>query len=378
MFKSFKYRIYPDSQQESLIQNHFGCVRWVYNYALNRKISTYQTGGGSVSKFDLAMELPFLKKTKAPWLREVNSQSLQYSLERLDRAFTRFFRDKKGFPRFKSKKDNRQSFSIPQHVKIDPLKSLLQIPKFKTGIKIIIHREIEGKIKSATISKTPTGKYFVSILVETNEPIPTKKPIDENKAVGVDLGIKTFATLSDGISIENPKFLRKSLKKLKRLQRSVSRKNKRSENRAKAVKQLALIHEKVFNQRNDFLHKTTTFLVQNYETICLETLKPSNMVKNHKLAQALSDIAIGKFNELIEYKAEWYGKNILRIGQFEPSSKLCTCGEINRELKLSNRTWTCKKCNTTHDRDQLAANNIKRMAFHSLNKNTAGQAEIYA
>lgn len=378
MNKSFKFRLYPTTQQEELISKHFGCVRWVYNYGLNKKMTAYQVENKNLSRFDIQKDLPLLKKGQASWLKEVNAQSLQCSLEHLDKAYTSFFKDKKKFPKFKSKKDNRQSFSVPQAVRLNLEKNKLFIPKFKTGIKSVISRRIEGNIKSATITKTPTGKYFASILVETNEPIPTKSPIDENKAVGVDLGIKTFAILSDGASIANPKFLRKSLKKLKRLQRSVSRKKKGSENRVKAAKQLALIHEKVSNQRNDFLHKTTTSLVRNYETICLETLKPSNMIKNHKLAQALSDIAVGKFNELLEYKAKWYGKNILRIGQYEPSSKLCTCGEINRELKLSDRTWTCKKCNATHDRDQLAANNIKRMAFHSLNKNTAGQAEIYA
>lgn len=378
MLKAFKYRIHPNCEQIELIHKHFGCVRWVYNYALNKKITAYQTNKINLSRFDLAGDLPLLKKTDAAWLSEVNSQSLQASLENLDKAYTKFFREKIGFPKFKSKKDNRHTFSVPQNAKVCFDKSLLFLPKFKKGINITLHRKLYGIIKTVTISKTPTGKYFASILVETNESIPAKKPIDENKAVGVDLGIKTFAALSDGTSIANPKFLRKSLKKLKRLQRSFSRKKKGSENRIKTRKKLALVYEKVSNQRNDFLHKTTTFLVRNYDTICLETLKPSNMVKNHKLAQAIQDASWGRFNELLEYKAKWYGKNILRIGQFEPSSRLCTCGEINRELKLSDRTWTCKKCNATHDRDQLAANNIKRMAFHSLNKNTAGQAEIHA
>lgn len=378
MFKAFKYRVYPNSEQKELIHKHFGCVRWVYNYALNKKITAYQVDKTSLSRFDIQGDLPKLKKSEAAFLKEVIAQSLQASLENLDKAYTKFFRDKKGFPKFKSKKDNRQSFSVPQNAKINFADSTLSLPKFKQGIRIVLDRSFKGKIKTVTVSKTPTGKYFVSVLVETNESIQPKNPIDENKAVGIDLGIKTFATLSDGTSIANPKFLRKSLKKLKRLQRSVSRKKKGSENRAKAINKLALIHEKVSSQRNDFLHKTTTFLVRNYDTICLETLKPSNMAKNHRLAQALSDIAIGKFNQFLEYKAEWYGKNILRIGQFEPSSKLCTCGEINRELKLSDRTWICKKCNAKHDRDQLAANNIKRMAFYSLNKDTAGQAEIHA
>jgi putative transposase len=378
MYKAFKYRIYPSVEQKTQIHQHFGCARWIYNYALNKKITAYQTEKISLSRFDIQKDIPSLKKSDATWLKEVNSQTLQASLENMDKAYTKFFRDKKGFPKFKSKKDNRQSFQVPQNAKVDFETSKLSLPKFKTDINIVLHRKFEGQIKTVTISKTPTGKYFASILVEVDETIPNKKPISENKAVGIDLGIKTFATLSDGISIENPKHLRKSLKKLKRLQRAVSRKKKGSNNRAKAVKKLAIVHEKVTNQRNDFLHKTTSFLVHNYDTVCLETLKASNMIKNHKLALSLSDISIGKFNELMEYKSEWYGKNILRIGQFEPSSRLCTCGVINRELKLSDRMWTCKSCQTTHNRDILASNNIKRMAFHSLNKNTAGTAEIHA
>lgn len=369
MLKAFKYRIYPNSEQKELIHKHFGCARWIYNYALNKKMTAYQTSKETLSRYDIQAEIPAMKKAEeTAWLKNVNSQTLQASLENLDKAYTKFFRDKKGFPKFKSKHDNRQSFSVPQNARIDFETSKLSLPKFKTDINIVLHREFQGTIKTTTISRTPTGKYFASILVETNEEIPTKKPIVENKAVGIDLGIKTFATLSDGVSIENPKHLRKSLKKLKRLQRSVSRKKKGGSNRIKAVKKLAIIHEKVTNQRNDFLHKTTHFLVNNYDTLCLETLRPANMVKNHKLAQALSDIAIGKFNELIQYKTEWYGSNILRIGQFEPSSRLCTCGTINKELKLSDRVWTCTSCNTTHDRDVLASNNIKRMAFHSQNK----------
>ena len=178
------------------------------------------------------------------------------------------------------------------------------------------------------------------------------------------------------ITIDNPRNLKRSLKRLKQRQRAVSRKKKGSNNRHKARVKLAVIHEKVTNQRLDFLHQTSSMIVKNYDTICLETLTASNMIKNHKLAQALSDIAIGKFNELLEYKAEWYGKNILRIGRFEPSSKMCTCGVINKELKLSDRVWTCKSCQVTHDRDILAANNIKRMAFHSQNKIRVERSEF--
>ena len=208
------------------------------------------------------------------------------------------------------------------------------------------------------------------------EDLPKKKPIDERQAVGVDLGIKTFATLSDGIEIENPKHLRKSMRKLKRFQRSLSRKQKESNNRKKSVKLLAVQYEKVNNKRNDFLNKTSKFLIDSYDTICLETLSAKNMMQNHKLAQALSDIAIGRFNEMMDYKAEWYGKNIVRIERFEPSSKMCECGNIYKDLKLSQRVWKCPYCGRTNQRDLLAANNIKKFAF--CKNNTVGTTEINA
>ena len=306
----------------------------------------------------------------------MNSLSLQAALLNLDMAFTRFFKEKKGFPKFKSKHDNNQSFQVPQNTTVDYEHKRVSIPKFKEGIKCKFDRRFSGKIKTSTVSRTPTGKYFISILVETNEnPIP-KTPIDENKAVGVDLGIKTFATLSDGTEIQNPKNLKKSLKKLKRMQRSVSRKVKGSNSRKKAVKLLAIQHEKVTNRRKDFLHKTSRFLVNHYDTICLETLSASNMLKNHRLAQALSDISIGTFNAYMDYKAELYGKNIIRIGRFEPSSKMCSCGHIHNGLKLSDRVWTCPCCGSVNQRDLLAANNIKKFAFKS--NNTAGTVGIYA
>jgi len=377
IYKAFKYRIYPNKQQEELILKHMGSSRWMYNYALNKKITSYQETGKGLSRFDIQKELPELKKNEdTSWLKEVNSQTLQASLENLDKAFTRFFKEKKGFPKFKSKKDNIQSFNIPQNTFIDFSRNKISLPKFKTDIKVKISRTFNGKIKTSTITKTPTGKYFISVLVELDNELPKKKPMDEKQAIGIDLGIKTFATLSNGDEIENPKHLKKSLKKLKKQQKKVSRKVKGSKNREKEVKKLAILHEKVANKRNDFLHKTSYYLITNYDTICLETLKSGNMMKNHKLAQALSDVSIGKFNEMLNYKSEWYGCNILRIGQFEPSSKMCLCGKINNELKLSDRVWTCNSCGTTHDRDVLAANNIKHFAF--TKNNTAGTAEIYA
>ena len=344
-YKAYKYRIYPNKSQEELILKHIGCCRYIYNYGLEKKIKVYQESKQGISRFELQTDLVVLKKQQeTSWLKEVNSLSLQASLANLDTAFTRFFKEKKGFPKFKSKKVGNQSFQVVQNTKVDFDKNKVFLPKFKSGIKCIFHRQFEGEIKTSTISKTPSGKYFISILVKLNDDNPNKVPIDENQAVGIDLGIKTFATLSDCVEIQNPKNLKKSMKRLKRLQRDVSRKQKESNNRKKSVKLLAVQHEKVSNRRNDFLHKTTKFLIDNYNTICLETLSAKNMMKNHKLAQALSDIAIGTFNSYIDYKAEWYGKNILRIGRFEPSSKMCECGNIYRDLKLSDRVWKCPSC----------------------------------
>lgn len=377
MLKAYKYRLYPTKSQEVLLTKHFGCARYIYNYGLERKIKAYSETKKSVSRFVIQADLPKMKKAESTkWLSEVNAQMLQASLLNLDMAFTRFFKEKKGFPKFKSKHDNRQSFQVPQNTTVDYDAKRVFLPKFKEGIKCRFDRQFSGTIKTSTVSRAPTGKYFISILVETNDsPIP-KMPIDENKAVGVDLGIKTFATLSDGTEIQNPKYLKKALKKLKRLQRSVSRKKKGSNSRKKAVKLLARQYEKVANKRKDFLHKTSKYLIDHYDTICLETLSASNMVKNHRLAQAIQDIGICTFNSYMDYKAEWYGKNIIRIGRFEPSSKMCSCGHIHSGLKLSDRVWTCPTCGAVNQRDLLAAQNIKKFAFKQ--NNTARTAGIYA
>lgn len=376
-YRAYKYRLYPNEEQKVLIAKHLGSCRFIYNYALDKKVRAYQTDKTNLSRFDIQADLPNMKKSEEYcWLKEVNSLSLQASLANLDSAYTKFFREHKGFPRFKSKKDSKQSFSIPQNTKVDFENGRVFIPKFKNGIKAKLHRSFEGIVKSSTISRTATDKYFISILVEVNEPDVPMKPICEDKAVGIDLGIKTFAVLSDGTEIPNPKYLKQSLDKVKKLQRSLSHKTKGSKNRDKARRKLALVHEQVTNRRNDFLHKVTSYLVRNYDAICLEDLNVKGMVKNHHLAQALEDIAIGAFNTLLEYKAKERGVNILRIGRFEPSSKMCTCGYINHNLKLAMREWICPECGSIHDRDLLAANNIKRFAFRNIN--TVGATEIYA
>ena len=376
-YRAYKYRLYPNEEQKILIAKHLGSCRFIYNYALAKKVKAFQTDKTNLSRFDIQADLPIMKKSEEYcWLKEVNSLSLQASLANLDSAYTKFFREHRGFPKFKSKKDSKQSFSIPQNTKVDFENGRVFVPKFKGGIKARLHRTFEGVVKTSTIIRTSTGKYFISILVEVNEPDVPIKPICENKAVGIDIGIKTFAVLSDGTGISNPKFLKHSLNKIKHLQRSLSRKTKGSKNRDKARIKLALAHEKVTNQRKDFLHKVTRNLVNNYDTICLEDLNVKGMVKNHHLAQALEDIAIGTFNTILEYKAKEHGVNILRIGRFEPSSKMCTCGYINSNLTLAMREWACPKCGSIHDRDLLAANNIKRFAFRNIN--TVGTTEIQA
>lgn len=358
MYKAFKYRIYPNQEQEVLMSKHFGHCRFLWNLALETKTIAYLSAKVNYSRFDLQKQLVELKK-ECEWLKEVNSQSLQSVLQNLDLAYKKFFKGA-GFPKFKSK-HNKQSFHIPQNVKVED--GRLNIPKFRNNIKMVLHRPLEGSIKSATISRTSTGKYFVSILCDTGEDVPSKPKITEENSVGIDLGIKDFLVTSEGEVIDNLKFLRSSIYRLKVLQRRASKKKKGSNNKKKANNRVALLHEKIKNQRQDFLHKVSSRLVSENQTICLENLGVSNMMKNHCLAQAISDVSWGEFNRMIEYKAEWYGVNILRIGRFTPSSKTCECGEINKDLKLSDRVWKCKSCGQVNERDLLAARNIKKFAL---------------
>jgi putative transposase len=355
MFKAHKYRILPTNSQKELIHKHIGSVRFIYNLALETKTTAYLSNKTILSRYDLQKQVVDLKK-ECVWLKEVNSQSLQVALLNLDAAYSKFFKGA-GFPKFK-KKSNVGSFSIPQNVLVVDDNKLV-IPKFKEGIDIVLHREIKGIIKSATISVTATGKYFVSILIDTNTEIPIKVLITESTTIGIDLGIKNFAITSDGEVFENPKNLRKAQSKLKYLQR------KYSKNKGKRTKQrLALLHEKVVNKRKDFLHKVSTKLIRENQTIAIEDLAVKNMMKNHNLAQAISDVSWSTFVTMLEYKADWYGKNILRIGRFSPSSKTCSCcGYINKELTLKDRSWTCPKCSSVLDRDVNASINIKSFAL---------------
>lgn len=358
MLKAFKYKINPTKEQSILLNKHIGASRFVYNLALEVKQMAWAGNKVNLSCFALHSQLKDLK-TECEWLKEINSQSLQQSITNLDKAYTAFFKGQNSFPKFKKKSDGG-SFNIPQNVLLKNGK--LVIPKFKKGIDIILHRPIKGEIRQAAISRTPTGKYFVSILCETGEAIKTKAKIRENTTVGIDLGIKTFIVASDGKEFDNPKFLRKAQSKLKYVQRKYSKyKGKRTKQK------LVILHEKVANQRKDFLHKTSSELIKNHDSLAIEDLNVKGMLANHKLAQSISDAGWSSFITMLEYKADWYGKNILKIGRFEPSSKLhANCGYINKELTLSDREWTCPKCSEVVLRDVNAAINIKSFALRNI------------
>jgi len=366
MLQAYKYRMYPNRAQVASLMQHIHACRFVYNYSLEQKIRAYEQDGRKLSCYDLNNRLPALKE-EHPWLKEVNSQSLQSANKNLDNAFTRFFREKKGFPKFKSKKNPVQSFQVPQHYRVDFERNRIKLPKLGE-IKTVFHRTFAGKMKYATVSVTSTGKWFVSILVDDGKPEPEPAPFSLDTTLGIDVGLTDFATLSTGEKVENPRFLKKSLQRLKVLQRRVSRKKKGSKNRQKAIQRLARCHEKIANQRNDFLHKLSFRVVSENQAIAVESLNVAGMQKNHCLAQAIGDVSWSTFFTILEYKCRRYGKTLLKIGRFDPSSKICHgCGYINQDLKLSDREWTCPDCGTHHDRDINAAINIKKFALQEQN-----------
>lgn len=367
MLKAYKYRIYPTEDQKVLFSKSFGCCRYVYNWALNIKIEVYKSKKETLSNVYLTNLMKSELKRDNKWLTEVNSQSLQSSLRNLDTAYKNFFLDKKvGFPRFKSKK-SKQSFHCPQHCNVDFKRNVLNIPKAK-DIPIVLHRKFKGTIKTVTISMTPCGKYFASILVDTDiKELPVSK-VQPETTLGIDLGIKTLIVGSNDPTFENPKNLEKCLIRLKMLQKRLSHKQKGSSNCNKARIKVARLYDHITNCRKDNLHKITYVLTHDNQvrTICIEDLNVKGMVQNHHLAQAISDASFGMFRAMLEYKCKWYGINLIKIDRFAPSSKTCSkCGYIYKGLKLSERNWTCPECNTHHDRDLNAAFNIK---YFGLNK----------
>jgi putative transposase len=340
-----------------LLEKHFGCSRFVYNHFLKEKQDHYLNSKKTLNYNNCASILKDLKRGDYQWLKEVNSQTLQQSLMNLETAYGNFFRKKSKFPKFK-KKDNHQSFNVPQSFSIKNEK--IRIPKFKTGIPIILHRKLEGKIKSVTISKTPTDKYFASILCE----VPKKSKPKTGKSMGIDLGITDFIVTSDGEKVKNPNFSRFLKDKLKTHQKHLSRKTKGSNRYKRQRKKVARVHEKITNSRKDFQHKLSTRLITEYDMISLESLAVKNMMKNRFLAYSISDSSWSSFVSMLEYKAQWYGKEIRRIERFYPSSKTCSsCDYIIDKLPLSVRRWQCPKCSTDHDRDINAAKNIHRQGL---------------
>jgi len=366
MLQAYKYRMYPSQEQISLLMQHIHACRFVYNHSLEQKIRAYEQEGRKLSCYYLNDRLPALKE-EHPWLKEVNSQSLQNANKNLDNAFTRFFREKKGFPKFKSKKNPVQSFQVPQHYTVDFKQGWVKLPKIGE-IKTTLHRIFTGKMKYATVSVTSTGKWFISILVDDGAKEPEPAPFTLDTTLGIDVGLTDFATLSTGEKVENPRFLKKSLQRLKVLQRRVSRKKKGSKNRKKAIQKLARCHEKITNQRSDFLHKLSFRVVGENQAIAVESLNVAGMQKNHCLAQGISDVSWSTFFTMLDYKCQKYGKTLLKIGRFDPSSKICsTCGYLNRDLALKDREWICPDCGTHHDRDINAAINIKKFALQKQN-----------
>lgn len=365
MLKAYKYRLFPNKQQEVLLNKHFGCTRFVYNWALGEKMKAYQKDKTNLSRYDLQARLPKMKKQEEySWLKEVNSLAIQSKLEDLDKAYVSFYKKKNSYPKFKSKK-NRQSFRVPQNTKVSWDNKKVIIPKFLEGIKFDCHRKFNGEISSSFVSKTKTNKYYISILVEDVKKTPTKPKIKEKTTIGIDLGITNFITISTGEKVENPRHLTKVLKRLARENRKHSRRIKGGKNKEKQRIKLAKVYEKVTDSRKDFHHKLSHKLTHDKQvkTIVMETLSINNMLKNKKLARHIQDCAWYQFQTFLKYKCDWYGKNFVQIGRFEPSSKLCTCGNVNHELKLKDRNWTCSVCKTKHDRDILASNNIKQIGL---------------
>ena len=367
--RAYKYRIYPTEEQKVLLAKTFGCCRFVYNWALNLKIEAYKLEKKSVAYKEVQNRMVNELKKENQWLTEVNSQALLNSIRNLDTAYKNFFRDTHavGFPRFKSRK-NRQSFQCPQHCSVDFGKGTVSIPKAK-DIPAVLHRRFKGTVKTVTVSMTPSGKYFASVLVDTAIQELPVSPIQGDTALGIDLGIKSLAVCSDGRTFDNPKNLQHSLDRLALLQKRLSRKQKGSANRNKARIRVARLQEHIANCRKDNLHKITHVLTHDSQvrTLCMENLNVKGMQSNHHLAQAVGDASFGMFLTMLEYKCRWYGVNLVKIDRFAPSSKTCgQCGYVYKGLKLSERSWTCPECGTHHDRDFNAACNIKEFGLKAL------------
>jgi len=361
-------RQYPTRKQEVFFANHFGCTRFIYNYLLGVRREAYQREGKSIGGLEAKKLIPVLKRQKEyEWLKEINSQSLQEAALDLNAAYERFFKkiNGSGYPKFK-KKGQKESFSVPQNFQIDPKRSYILIPKLRYPIRAKFHRSMKKVLEfnSITFSKSPTGKYYASINVE-EEMVgkkPVKKVTKKTKTVGIDLGLKDFLVESCGKKTNSPKYLRHSERKLKKSQQRLSRKQKGSKNRNKQRLIVARLHEKISNQRKNFLHQESSRLVNENQVIYLETLNVKEMIKNRHLSKSIADSGWGELLRQLRYKSHWRGSKVVQIGMWEATSKLCSsCGYKNKDLKLSDREWTCPDCGCVHDRDINAAKNIEKI-----------------
>jgi putative transposase len=365
LHKVVQVRLYPSVEQQIQLAQAFGCARWWWNYALNKSIETYKETGKGLSRAALNAFLPVLKKSaETIWLGDCYSQILQAATLNLTTAYKNFFAKRAGFPKFKSK-HGKQSIQYPQNVNI--VDGNLKLPGNIGIVKTKIHRVIEGKIKTVTVSKTPSGKYLASILTETEGENPV---VSEGKIYGIDLGLKHFAVVTDGEKVskyDNPKHLAKHEFNLKRKQKKLARKQKGSKSRNRYRKVVAKVYERVSNSRQDFLHKLSYKLVSNSQAVIVENLHIKGMVRNHKLAKSISDVGWGTFTNFLAYKLERRGAKLIEIDRWFPSSKLCSnCFYQMSELSLDVREWTCPHCNTHHDRDGNAAINIRAEGIRML------------
>ena len=355
----YKFRLYPKKDQIDFLNRQIGHCRFVYNKLLEIVKKDYEENSSKWNYYEYKKLLPELKE-KYPFLKEANSQSLQETVKWLDRAFKNFFEKRARFPQFKSKRKNN-SISIPQHFTIEGNK--VKIPKLKKPLRFIKHREIEGEIKSISITKTPAGKFFLNVLVNRElKPLPKS-----NNVVAIDVGIETFCTLSNGDKIRKPRHLILSERKLRKLQKRLSRKEKGSGKYIKLRKRIAKLHEKIKHQREDFLHKLSRQIIGDNQAVIVENLNVKGMLKNHRLAKHIADASWNRFISFLEYKAKLYSRRLIKVSAFYPSSKLCSvCGYKNEELTLSDRKWTCPVCGTKHDRDLNAAVNLLKTGLASL------------